>query len=224
LQEQSRLQPLSNSQREALAQAASEYQEGLTVDAVSWLVGRGLTRETVVGARLGVVTDPHPGHGRFKGMLAIPYLGPDDVVLNLRFRCIEELCDHHGHGKYNDVPGGQTRLYGVDSIHRAVAAFSDDIHITEGEIDRLVLEQCGLHAVGVSGATKWLPRWRRMLAGFSRAFVWGDPDDAGAKFTNTVCQSMRQARGVRLREGDVNETYLQHGAEHLLGLIEKEKK
>jgi len=60
-----------------------------------------------------------------------------------------------------------------------------------------------------------------MLAGFSRIYVWGDPDDAGAAFMQRVCKALRQAKAVNLRDGDVTETYLAGGADALLALIEE---
>ena len=49
-------------------------------------------------------------------------------------------------------------------------------------------------------------------------------DEAGAEMVNTITRSLRQARGVRLRDGDVTDTYLQGGAEALHALIRKEEK
>ncbi|MEU9044080.1 toprim domain-containing protein [Kitasatospora sp. NPDC048343] len=170
--------------------------------------------------RLGVVVDPHPGHSRYQGMLAIPYLGHDGRPLTLRFRCLQEHNHRdHGHGKYNTLPDDPPRLYGVDSIHQA----GDEIHLTEGELDRIILRKIGLHAVAAPGSEMFFARHRRMLAGFSRVWVWGDPDDAGAKFTNKICRSLRSAKGVRLRVGDVTETFLHGGAQSLHDLIDEEK-
>lgn len=46
-----------------------------------------------------------------------------------------------------------------------------------------------------------------MLAGLNRIWVWGGPDDAGAKLVHRVTRALPQARGVRLRAGDVGETW-----------------
>jgi 5S rRNA maturation endonuclease (ribonuclease M5) len=61
-----------------------------------------------------------------------------------------------------------------------------------------------------------------MLAGFSRVWVWGDPDDAGAEFVQKVTRSLRNAKGVRLRDGDVSDTYQAGGADALTALINSE--
>ncbi|MCH0570918.1 topoisomerase [Streptomyces sp. MUM 136J] len=208
-----------------LEEATSAYQAALTEDAARYLLGRGIGKAEVATFRLGVVADPFPGHEKYRGMLAIPYLGHDGQTLTIRFRCLHEHNhrDHghghgHGHGKYNTIAEDPPRLYGVDSIHAA----GDEIHLTEGEFDRVILRKIGWHAVGSPGAEMWFGRHRRMLAGFSKVWVWGDPDDAGAKFTAKVCRSLRNAKGVRLRGGDVTETYLRGGAQALHDLINEE--
>ncbi|MEU7643378.1 hypothetical protein [Streptomyces huasconensis] len=151
-------------------------------------------------------------------MVAIPYLGHRGQPLTLRFRCIQDH-DHVGHGKYNTLTGDIPRMYGVDSIHSA----SDEIHLTEGEFDRIIHRKIGWHSVAVPGVEMWFARHRRMLAGFSRVWIWSDPDAAGSKLTTTVCKSLRSARPVRLRVGDVTETYKAGGAEALYELLDKEK-
>jgi hypothetical protein len=112
-----------------------------------------------------------------------------------------------------------TRVFNVGAIHRA----DDEIHISEGELDALILSKVfdGLGA-GFPGARSWSGHHRRMLAGFSRVWVWGDPDDAGAEFVQKVTRSLRNAKGVRLRDGDVSDTYLAGGADALRSLIHKE--
>ncbi|MDG4783224.1 toprim domain-containing protein [Micromonospora sp. WMMD961] len=207
------MRPLSDSQREALEEATSAYQGQLTADVARYLLARGIGQEEAVTARLGVVLDPLPGHGRFVGWLSIPYLNKDGRPVQIRFRCLQEH-DHRalGHGKYLTVAGESARMYGVDSIHQA----GDEIHVTEGELDRVILRhKLGVHAVAAPGAKNWKGRHRRMLAGFSRIWVWGDPDDAGAEFTQRVTRALRQAKGINLKQGDVTDTYLAGGVEAL---------
>lgn len=152
-------------------------------------------------------------------MLAIPYLGRDGQPLTIRFRCLEEH-DHRAlkHGKYNTVTDDIPRMYGIDSVHQA----GGTIDVAEGELDRIILRKIGLHAVAIPGASLWQGRHRRMLAGFNTIRVWGDPDDAGAQFTARICRSLRNAKGVRLLDGDVTDTYMQGGAKALFDLIKEE--
>src|SRR5690606_23570625 len=127
----------------------------------------------------GVVADPVPGHSRFEGWISIPYLRHDGQPLSIRFRCIEDH-DHreHGHGKYMSMPGEPARVFNTGAILRA----TDAIHVTEGEFDAMILESLGLPAIAIPGASGWKPHHPRMLHGFRRVWVWGDPDDPGADF------------------------------------------
>ncbi|MFI5763918.1 topoisomerase [Streptomyces sp. NPDC051563] len=203
-----------------MEEATNAYQAALTADAARYLAERGIGEEEVATFRLGVVADPLPGHGRYRGMLAIPYLGHDGHTLTVRFRCLEEH-DHRalGHGKYNTMPGDPPRIYGVDSIHQA----GDEIHLSEGELDRIILRKVGFHAAGAPGAEMFFGRHRRMLAGFSRVWHWPDPDEGGARMAAKVSRGLRTAASVRLRAGDVTETYKAGGAQALYDLYEKEK-
>jgi DNA primase len=202
-----------------LEEATRAYQAALTPGVARYLLDRGIGREEAVTHRLGVVGDhPFPGHERFRGMLAIPYLDRNGSPLTIRFRCLEDH-DHraHFHGKYNTITDDPPRMYGIDSVHQA----GDTIDVAEGELDRIILRKIGLHAVAIPGASIWQSRHRRMLAGFNRVRVWGDPDDAGAQFTARICRALRSAKGVRLQDGDVTETYMQGGAQALLDLIKE---
>ena len=206
------LEPVPELRQAELDSVVSSYEDTLrhNVSAVDYLRSRGLARGDVESFRLGVVGDPTPGHGRFKGMLAIPYLDRNNRPLTVRFRCIE---DHNHrdffHGKYNSITGDAGRMFNIRSIHSA----EDAIHITEGEIDCIILNKLGYPAVAVPGARAFKARHRRMLAGFSRVYIWGDPDEAGSEFVTKVLQSLRQSVAVPLKFGDVNETFLEHGAD-----------
>lgn len=213
------LRPLSASQREALEEATVTYQAAVTAGAARYLLARGIDQQAAATFRLGVVADPLPGHERFRGFLSIPYLDRTGQPLTMRFRCIAEH-EHrsHGHGKYMSITGEPARVYNVRAVHDA----DNEIHVAEGEFDAQVLTLAGLPAVAIPGASGWRNQHRRMLAGFSRVWVWGDPDDAGADFITRVSRSLRAAKGVRLRHGDVTDTYLTGGAAALHALISKE--
>lgn len=218
--EQEGLQPLSASQREMLEEAVASYEESIDVHAAAYLLGRGIEEETAATFRLGVVSDPYPGHERFRGWLAIPYLDRHGKPLSIRFRCMEQH-NHRDyyHGKYMSITDEPSRVFNIGAIHRA----GTEIHVTEGEFDAVILNQLGLPAVAIPGASGFQGHHRRMLAGFSRTWVWGDPDEAGADFTNRVCRMLRSAKGVRLRLGDVTDTYLMGGDEAIHNLIDREE-
>lgn len=178
-------------------------------DAQDVILGRGITEEAARTHRLGVVREPHPEHIGKEGWLAIPYLGHDGKPVQIRFRCLEDhRCkDIEFHSKYKSLEGDPSRMYNVQAIIRP----GDEIHVAEGELDAIVLNQLGYPAVAIPGAQSYLPHHRRMLAGFSRIYVWGDPDESGAKLATAMTRSLGQAVSVRLEVGDVNETYLALG-------------
>jgi hypothetical protein len=213
-----KLQPLSPSQRQALEVQTATYAAGLSDDAGLYLHNRGIVDAVQRGNRLGQVVDAAPGHERFAGMLAIPYLGVDGQPLDIRFGCMAPGCDHEAgyHAKYNTQKGHPARVFNVKAIHHA----ADVIHVTEGEMDCLVLEGLGLHAIALPGANSWQPHHRRMLAGFSRVMVWPDVDTAGAEFAAKALAAMRNAVIVRLPYGDVTDVWKAEGAAALLGLLE----
>lgn len=215
-----RLLPLSASQREALEEATASYASSLTRETAEYLKGRGIDKTMAQSFRLGLVADPFPGHERMRGWLAIPYLDKDDRPLSIRFRCLRSgthVCRELGHGKYLSITDEPTRVFNVRAIHRA----DEEIHVSEGELDAVILNKVGLPAVAIPGARAWAGHRRRMLAGFNRIYVWGDPDDAGAEFVQKVTRSLRNARGVRLKGGDVTDTYMTGGADALLGLVSR---
>lgn len=217
MSEHESLQPLSVSQLEVLEEATATYQ-GAVTHAATYLKARGIGKAQADTFRLGVVADPAPGHERYRGKLAIPYLDKKGRPLTIRFRCLEQHdCREQGHGKYLSMPDDTPRMFNIGAIHAA----GDEIHVTEGELDTIILTKLGLSSVAIPGAHLWQGRHRRMLAGFNRIYVWGDPDDAGADFTNKITKALMRARGVRLRDGDVTDTYLAGGADALLSLIKR---
>ncbi|MEU8133213.1 toprim domain-containing protein [Streptodolium elevatio] len=194
-----------------MEEAVTTYQAHVTADVARYLLDRGIGRAEAATFRLGVVADPAPGHERFRGMLAIPYLDRDSRPLTVRFRCLQEHAHRdHFHGKYNSIKEDPPRMFNVGAIHRA----GDEIHVTEGELDAVILTKLGLPAVAIPGAKMWFGRHRRMLAGFSRTWVWADPDDAGAELVNKITRSLRSAKAVRLK-ADVTDTYMAGGADAL---------
>ncbi len=169
---------LTKEQRSWLESQASRYQNNLYL-AADYLEGRGLTEDTAVSARLGVVDEPLSADADAEGnRLSIPYLTRSGVV-DIRYRCLRpHSCDEEGCSKYLTRAGQPPRLYGVGDLVSA----GDWICVTEGELDRLTLVQLGYPAVGIPGAESWKPHWRRLFEDFSRIVVFCDGDDAGARF------------------------------------------
>ena len=210
--------PVSSDRIELLNEQAERYQESLVgnLDALEYMERRGFDMMDLERFRIGLVESPEPGHQRFKGMLAIPYLRLGGVV-QFRFRRIPGVTPGDG-PKYLSMEGEPSLMFNTDALHEA----NGEIHLAEGELDCMTLAKCGLHAVGMPGANAW--KWRHSinLAGFNRIYIWGDPDEAGGAFVNRVLRALRQARPVRL-QADVNDTFLAGGVEEIMRRAEDAK-
>ncbi|WP_280350404.1 toprim domain-containing protein [Nocardia abscessus] len=156
--------------------------------------------------RLGYVEDPLLGHEMYKGHLAIPYLRWSQEygwsVVAIRFRCIEDHdCKKLKHGKYLTEAGDRPRLYNTLALLRP----SPIIAITEGEIDAITAQVCGVPAVGVPGATSWQPHFREPFLGYRTVYILTDGDDPGMQFGNVVAKSLPNAKILPSPPGeDVN--------------------
>lgn len=171
-------------------------------------------------AGFGLVSSPLNGHEYLQGRLVIPYVGPQHNLYNLRFRCLDhadcklEGCD----SKYTSLPGYPSRVFNV----RALVDAGDSIHVTEGELDAVTLEACGLHAIGIPGVDNMPTYIGRMLAGFPEVVLWADGDKAGRGLASKFGKHVPSARVLILRAGeDVNSTFVSKGREGLLKLLEE---
>lgn len=163
--------------------------------------------------QLGYVLDPLPGHERFKNYLSIPYLSKSGT-LEMKFRCLQEhdCAAPRKHPKYDSEKGAGTYLFGSLSFWRQTRY----ICITEGEMDAIACDVAGLPAVGISGASKWLPHWQYCFEGYEEVIVLQDGDKAGEKLASNVGQSIYHARVVQFPDGeDVSSFLVQHGPQAL---------
>lgn len=203
---------LTQEQRNTLESQTSQYQSNLYV-AAEYLDGRGITEDTAVWARLGVVDEPiHGDSDAAYNRLSIPFLTRSGTV-DLRYRCIRgHDCGEVGCPKYLGRPGSSLRIYGVEDLVSA----GDTIAVTEGELDRLIIRQLGYPAVGLPGAESWKRHWHRLFEDFGRIVVFGDGDSAGHRFIRKFMDEFPQStEGVQLVDGeDVNSVFLLEGSEY----------
>ena len=203
---------LTQEQRNSLESQTSRYQEHLYL-AAEYLDGRGITEDTAVSARLGVVDEPiHGDSDAPYNRLTIPFLTRSGVV-DIRFRCIREHdCGESGCPKYLGRPGSNLRIYSVGNLVSA----GSTIGVAEGELDALVLNQLGFPSVGLPGAEAWKRHWHRLFEDFERIVVFGDGDSAGARFIRKFLDEFPQsAEGIQLPDQeDVNSMYLLEGSEY----------
>lgn len=164
-----------------------------------WLLGRGLTSDTIEAFRVAeLVRDG-------KSFAVFPYLR-DGELINAKYR---DVADKRG---MRQESGAEPCLYGwhlIEPKTRAVA-------ITEGEIDAMTLHQAGIPALSVNagaGNHQWIENdWDR-LERFSEIFVCFDDDEAGQKGAIEVVQRLgiERCRLVKFGAKDANQ-WLQDGA------------
>lgn len=185
---------ITKQQRAALEAATTEYQTHVA-EAADYLKARGITGAIALTARLGVVRNPHLGHDRYEGLLAIPYITPTGVV-DIRFRCPHQHdCKQAGHPKYQSQPGHPPRLYNTPDL----IAAHDTIAITEGELDALILSHHGgIPTVGIAGAQAWQPHYPRIFDDYTRVLIAVDNDKAGNKLAHQIQTAIPHATRLPL--------------------------
>ena len=194
---------LSNSHRQFLIRATNQYASHIA-QAQDYLATRHLSVDEAKVFHLGLVVDPLPGHERFQGRLAIPYVTPSGVV-DIRFRDITGEAD----AKYMGMVGAETTMFNT----QAVFAATKYICVTEGEFDCIVMSvKTGHPTVGIPGANNWKPHYSRILDDFDVVMVLADGDKAGMEFGKKITRELPNANVIQMPDGeDVNSTYIKLG-------------
>jgi DNA primase len=150
------------------------------LEAESFLVSRGISMAVAEAHRLGVVD--YPGLGK---SLTIRYT--DEIVK------VRTLNPFPAKGKkFRHYPGHSSvgLLYNIQVIESSEFSLDPTIFITESELDCLMMETQGFHAVSVSSATACLtskgtltiqPAHLEKLKLATRIYIATDQDEAGQK-------------------------------------------
>ncbi len=178
--------------------------------AEEYLTNRGLAPDSIRSFRLGYVADSMPGHEKYRGRIAIPYLSPDLATLQIRFR---RLGDGDG-AKYLTVPGDIPRPYNTRVLELPVSTMA----VCEGEIDAIAATQAGVPAIGIPGVKAWRNEWALPLDQYDVLYILADNDDSGqgAELGETIARRCSNARIILMDTGhDVNSFVQEHGPEAL---------
>jgi DNA primase len=202
---------LNAEQRKSLTEAAEKYHNSLTPETLSYLEGRGISREVADTFLLGNVIEPSGGHEHVVGRLSIPYRTPAGVV-GMKFRSMDETAP-----KYLYPTGQKVGLFNVNDLHKS----SDTIAICEGEIDTIVLSGLvGVPAVGVAGVSQWKPHFPKLFESYSRILIFADNDikedgrNPGQELAKRIKEDLDTAVIIHLPANeDVNDVFLNYGAE-----------
>lgn len=181
-------------------------------DVVQWLHNeRGLTDETIVKHQIGWADGTLKLHLMSKGYkpdeimetglmskfgsdflyghVTIPYHASGSVV-QIRGKQIG--------GKYVTPPGQKARLFNTDALFGA-----EDVLVTEGEFDALVLEQQGYAAVGAPGAISWQDSWTDRLSQAKRVYIVFDNDETGRRGSERLATTLgAKARIIKMPEAE----------------------
>jgi DNA primase len=136
-------------------------------------------------------------------------------VVQLKFRRLA------GDGPKYMGSGGSPRLYNTMALDLAEQV--GYVAICEGEFDAIVLDGLvGIPAVAVPGIDTWgsRPEWREIFTGFSKVLVFADQDEPGQKLASRILRELDTAHLVQLPAKDVNEAYLQFGADKIRELAD----
>lgn len=202
--------------KKSLAKAQMTYSKEIHL-ADGFLKDRGISLLEAMEWGLGVAVSPAPSHERFNGMLCIPYYNLAGVIA-LKFRCMQHHdCKGEGHPKY-DGPAGQPQyLYNLPDLDRPERV----IHVTEGELDAIVLRQVLAEpVVGVPGVDAWQTHWPSHFHSFDRVVAWPDGDKAGKTMAGVWTRKIG-VEVVQVPTGqDVTSLYVESGPKAVKELYE----
>ncbi|MHC4686947.1 MAG: hypothetical protein ACYTEW_21955 [Planctomycetota bacterium] len=124
----------------------------------------GLTQETIDGFKIGYCTACPTSP--YSDSFTIPYYWQSRLI-NLRHRLISP----NGQGKYRpEAAGLPTAIFNADIIEK-----TDWLVLVEGEFKAMVLEQYGLPAIGIPGATIFKEKWLKLFSNSQHIYVALDP-------------------------------------------------
>ena len=111
--------------------------------------------------------------------------------------------------KYIGVKHSRPGIFNAD-----ILASTHEVVICEGEIDAMLLDQCGYPAVSpTAGSATWLPEWANLFSSVRRIWIMYDNDSAGVKGSKLVWYTLRRAKIIRYPDGinDAGEMFDQVG-------------
>ena len=202
----------SNAQSKLLLEAAQQYAQAITPEALSVLAERGISDEVATKFQLGTIVEPINGHEMHRGWLSIPYITASGSCVGFKFRRLDEAKP-----KYGSPTGQKAHLYNVCDI----LLDSPIIVICEGELDAVITSGVlGIPAVGVPGVAAWKPHFPKLFSGYDTVFVAGDNDvkedgsNPGAEFAKRVANEVMNSTIVTLPPNmDINDYYLAYGVD-----------
>lgn len=199
------------------SESVARYEQYVEMAGPFLLANYGISKETAVAFRLGVVEDAFPQHRNMLGRLCMPYLDAGGTPRALKFRCLRcGSCE--GHPKYLGDEGAEPRLWNVSALLDDEAT---TLYVTEGEMDCIVLVgELGLAAVGYPGTNNWRPEFTRAIGpDWDRIVVLADGDEPGRLAAKKVAKALH-AEVLVLPDGeDVSSLHVKRGKRGLAQIL-----
>ena len=199
--------------KNSLERLTGKYQASLPSSrAEKYLLERGITKEAANSFRLGFVVDPEPEERVYDKRLSIPFIVGDSVV-GIKYRSISDYGE-----KYISSSGFYAqRIFNPNVL----TELHPKVYVTEGELDTITLHQLGIPAIAIPGVTNWNPVVSRILRN-RKVVVLADGDDKegqGMKLGRKILTSIDGSAIVKMEGTDVNQYYMDQGAEKLMRYI-----
>ena len=184
--------------------------EPITKRCTDYLTKRKVTEEAIKHFKLK----------SYKGNIAFPYYEYGQVV-GVKYREPKKV---DGNGpKYLSIKGSSFGLFNKQNINGA-----DELIICEGEIDCMILYQCGYQAVsvgtGAGALDKLFQQEKAYLEGFKNLIIASDNDEAGKRMDKAfISQFGVKAKIINksiMLEKDINAEYYKYGKDKIMQLIE----
>lgn len=199
--------------RNSLERLTRKYQDDiLSSPAEKYLRERGITKEAQDFFRFGFVINPEPEERIYNKRLSIPYIIGDSIV-GIKYRTISDYGE-----KYLSSNGFYAQRIFNPNILRDL---HPKVYVTEGELDTVTLWQLGIPAIAIPGVNNWNAVNPRILRN-RHIVVLADGDDKegqGMKLGKKILTSVDGSAIVKMEGTDVNQFYMDHGADALMEYI-----
>lgn len=150
---------------------------------------RGLTDETLVRFVIGWDGE----------RVTIPVYDEYNELVNIRRYKWNSYEDNFKMTNFEDEVGnsyGEVRIYGIENLMDDTI---DEIIVCEGEWDRLIAEQNGLHAcTATAGANNFKYAWFKLFKRKKRINICYDNDEAGQRAASNVIENLKSS--VKLKK------------------------
>ena len=121
-----------------------------------------------------------------KGGVEIPYRNEEGEEAALRIRL--NLCKLKSDNRFIWEKGKPVMPYGLWLLREQRVL--GKVIIVEGESDCWTLWYNGFPSIGIPGARNWKKSWAKHFNGFSKIYVWVEPDEAGRGFLSDLVTDM----------------------------------